>query len=98
MSRPFTSYPKPYPVHATVSVVFTNQHFCRAIVVRKRCSPAFCGRDDDDLYPCSVCGQLFCEQHVSDCEGEYALCAHCAALTYDEQMRIIQLRKDLEHG
>ena len=70
---------------------------------RKQGSPAFCGVWEEDLYPCGVCGLLYCEAHAGDQEimlGAVAtmLCSHCAQLPHDEQLRIIELRKDLERG
>jgi len=102
VTRPFTDYPY-RRVHAVVEVRFTNQHFCRAIVAKRSGPPRLCGRDDDDLYPCGVCGALYCEEHAGELtitlnSGFGVLCAQCAGLSRDEQQRIIDLRKDLAHG
>lgn len=62
----------------------------------------FC--DVDSLVsPCSVCGRFFCEAHAGEgtimlTSDSYLLCANCARLSYEEQMRVIALRRDLERG
>jgi len=104
MSDAFTNYPRPMRATPVVSVSFANQQFCMAVVVARRGPPRFCGEGGfNDLYPCGVCGRHFCEAHAGDGtitlpDGDYLLCYACSQLSYDEQMRVIALRKDFEHG
>ncbi len=51
MSNPFTAYPRPMRATAVVSVSFTNQHFCMAIVATKRGAPRFYGSGSFDVNP-----------------------------------------------